>query len=73
MTTIEDSASIGRLIRAERKRQNLTQQELAGLAGVGIRFLRELESGKDSCRLGLTLLVLQTLGLRLTTIGRGDS
>jgi len=41
----------------------LTQTQLAALAGVGIRFVRELERGKVSYRLGLALTVLQILGL----------
>ncbi|MGQ7846080.1 helix-turn-helix domain-containing protein [Granulosicoccus sp. 3-233] len=56
---------LGELIRQERKRQRVTQSELAALAGVGVRFLRELEHGKGSCQLGLALAVLQTLGVTL--------
>ena len=34
-------------VRDTRKRQNLTQEQLAATAGVGVRFIRELEHGKD--------------------------
>ena len=73
ITMISDSAALGQLIRAERKRQQLTQEQLAGVAGVGIRFVRELESGKASCRVGLALTVLQTLGLIVSITSRGAS
>ncbi len=73
MATVSDSLALGQLIRAERKRQQLTQEQLAGVAGVGVRFVRELESGKESCRLGLALIVLQTLGLTVSITNRGAS
>ncbi|MBQ9688352.1 helix-turn-helix transcriptional regulator [bacterium] len=38
-------------IRDKRKLHNLTQQELAERAGVGYRFIRELENGKPSVRM----------------------
>ncbi|SFW30667.1 type II toxin-antitoxin system Y4mF family antitoxin [Nitrosovibrio sp. Nv17] len=72
MQSINDSTALGAVIRAERKRQKLTQEQLAALAGVGIRFVRELEQGKESCRIGLALAVLRTLGLSVNVAGRGD-
>jgi len=72
MDTIQDSASLGQLIRKERKNQRLTQEELAALAGVGVRFVRELENGKESCRVGLALKVMHTLGLSIALYGRGN-
>jgi y4mF family transcriptional regulator len=65
-----DCVSIGSIIRQERKKQQLTQSQLAGLAGVGVRFLREVERGKPSCQLGLTLQVAQTLGLSIHVSSR---
>lgn len=72
MTKIDNSETIGMLVRSERKRQKVTQVELASLAGVGVRFLRELENGKDSCQLGLVLSVLMTLGVSVTATTRAD-
>jgi len=43
----------------------LTQTQLAGLAGTGLRFVSELERGKASVALNKTLAVLAVLGLRL--------
>jgi len=60
-----DASEIGFLIRQERKKQKLTQEQLAALAGVGVRFIREVEHGKLTCQLALVLQVMQTLGLKL--------
>ena len=51
MTTDE----LGRIIRAERRAQGLRQDQLAGAAGVGVRFLSELERGKATARVGKAL------------------
>ena len=53
---------IGKLIRDTRKIQGLRQDELAAAAGVGRRFLVELEAGKETAQLGKTLSVLSALG-----------
>lgn len=70
MTNIQDAEALGGVIRRERKRQRVTQAELAALAGVGVRFLRELEHGKESCQLGRALAVLQTLGISIAATTR---
>lgn len=72
MQTIQNNKILGELIRKERKSQKLTQEELAALAGVGVRFIRELEHGKESCRIGLAIQVMQTLGLSIAVYGRGE-
>lgn len=51
----------------------LDQATAAGLAGVGPRFLSELERGKETVRLGLVLQVLDRLGLELWVAPRGWS
>ena len=55
-------AEIGRIVRASRKDAGLRQDELAGAAGVGLRFLVELERGKATAQIGKTLQVLHALG-----------
>lgn len=69
MIKLEDSHVLGRWVRNERKSQGLTQAQLAGLCGVGVRFVHDLERGKSSVHLGKTLDVLQTLGLNLHLSG----
>ncbi len=56
---------LGRLVRQRRKTSALRQQELAALAGVGSRFVCELENGKATLELGRVLRVMETLGLEL--------
>ena len=55
-------ADIGALVRTARKAQGLRQDELAGAAGVGLRFIVELEAGKPTAQIGKTLQVLEALG-----------
>lgn len=53
---------IGQLIRAARCERGLRQDQLAAAAGVGVRFLVEVEGGKPTAQLGKVLAVLNTLG-----------
>jgi len=73
MQSITNSKSLGFLIRQERKAQKLTQEQLAGLTGVGVRFVRELEAGKESCQIGLALQVAASLGLTVYAGSRRES
>lgn len=66
---LPDAIALGLAIRRARKSQGLTQAELAGLAGTGLRFLSELENGKRTVALGKVLDVLAVLGLRLGVAG----
>jgi y4mF family transcriptional regulator len=72
MRTVTSSQDLGKLIREERRAQSLTQEQLAGLTGVGVRFVRELEAGKDSCQLGRALQVAAALGLSLSVGSRQE-
>ena len=56
-------------IRAERKRQNIRQQDLADLAGVSCRFLSDLENAKPSAEFEKVLGVLAALGVRISLSG----
>ena len=42
---------IGEYIKQERKKAGLTQEEFAMRSGLGLRFVRELEQGKETVRL----------------------
>jgi HTH-type transcriptional regulator/antitoxin HipB len=61
--TTED---IGRLVRETRKGLGVTQKELALTSGTGLRFIIELEKGKETAEIGKVLTILQTLGIQLT-------
>lgn len=53
-------------VKTKRKKLGLTQEKLAGIAGVGVRFLVELEGGdKETLQLGKVQQVLKRLGLSL--------
>ena len=60
----EHARRLGALIRARREAMHLRLDDLASAAGVGRRFLHELETGKPSCQLGLALAVAAAVGLR---------
>lgn len=52
--------TIGFFIKTERKKAGLTQEEFAMRSGLGLRFIRELEQGKQTVRLDK---VNQALGM----------
>ena len=60
------AATIGNLIRETRKRLRVTQKQLALTSGTGLRFIIDVEKGKETCEIGKVLTVLQTLGIKLT-------
>ena len=62
--------SIAEFIKQKRKRLKLTQPELADRAGVGLRFIRELEQGKPSVRLDKVNQVLALFGSELGVIDK---
>ena len=55
-------------IKAKRKSVKLTQPELAEKAGVGLRFIRELEQGKETLRLDKVNQVLQLFGYQVGAV-----
>lgn len=63
-------STIGEAVRRARKGMGLRQDELAAAAGVGLRFLVELERGKPTVQLGRTLAVLAAVGLDLQVVAR---
>ena len=63
--------ALSKMIRDQRILQGLTQQELADLSGVSVRFLGNLERGKESCEFARVLLVTSTLGIILTATSPG--
>lgn len=56
---------IGETVRQERKEIGLRQDELAAAAGVGTRFIVDLEAGKETAEIGKVMKVLQALGCDL--------
>jgi y4mF family transcriptional regulator len=69
---INMNTSIATFIKVKRKQLKLTQPELAEKAGVGIRFVRELEQGKQSVRLDKVNQLLDLFGSELGVIQKTD-
>lgn len=59
------ATSLGQFVASRRKSLKLTQQELAAKAGVGLRFIRELEGGKPTLRMDKVNDVLHLFGHEL--------
>ena len=69
MTIIKTTKELGTEMRKARKLLGLTQSQLALAAGVGIRFIVDLESGKPTLRLEHVLRVIDTLGVQISLTG----
>ena len=59
---------IGKRIKELRKAAKITQVELSERAGVGLRFVRELERGKPTARIDKVKQVLEFFGYRLEVV-----
>ncbi len=55
-------------IKEKRKIANLTQIDLAQKTGVGLRFIRELEQGKETLRIDKVNQVLKLFGHKLLPV-----
>lgn len=60
-----DTNHLGAFIKYKRNELNITQEELAAKAGVGLRFIRELEQGKTTLRIDKVNQVLALFGFEL--------
>ena len=63
---IYKATDLGLLIRKARKVQGLTQSDLAGISGLGIRFIGEVENGKNTAHIGKVMQLASSLGLVLS-------
>ena len=63
MTTLHED--LARFVRAHRRTNRLTQEQLAQLAGVGRRFVSDLENAKPTVRMAQVDAVLHVFGKRL--------
>jgi len=61
----QESMSLSEFLKDKRKKLNLSQQQLAEKAGVGLRFIRDLEQGKTTLRMDKVNQVLKLFGLEL--------
>ncbi|MEQ9298050.1 MAG: helix-turn-helix transcriptional regulator [Cyclobacteriaceae bacterium] len=58
-------SSLSLFIKEKRKHVGMTQEDLSYAAGVGLRFVRELEQGKATLRIDKVNQVLSLFGFEL--------
>lgn len=68
---IEIMNTIAEYVKQKRKEAGLTQQEFAMRSGLGLRFVRELEQGKETVRLDKVNQALGMFGMQAVP-GRMD-
>ncbi len=56
-------SAISEFIRKSRKEAGLTQEDFAMRSGLGLRFVRELEQGKETVRLDKVNIALSMFGM----------
>jgi y4mF family transcriptional regulator len=66
------NSTIAKFVKEKRKQVKITQPELAERAGVGLRFIRELEQGKSTLRLDKVNQVLELFGAEIGVIPNKD-
>lgn len=57
-----ENTTLSKYVKAMRKEHNLTQVDLSEKAGVGLRFVRELEQGKQTLRIDKVNQILNLFG-----------
>jgi HTH-type transcriptional regulator / antitoxin HipB len=63
MLRIKDINKLADLIRETRKKQGISQEDLAGLSNTGVRFIVDLEKAKATCQVEKVFQVINALGL----------
>lgn len=62
---IANTEVLGQWVRDKRKRIGVTQRELSMAAGTGLRWIIDLEKGKETCQIGKVFQVLEALGTQM--------
>lgn len=70
--TVRDSAGLGRAISQIRRRQGLTQADLADMAGINRQYVSEIERGRTTEQTERLLVLLRRLGMELTLTPKGS-
>lgn len=68
---VENVKEIGAIIRSFRKSHQLTLEKVSGITNISMRFLSELERGKETAELGKALSAINKLGLEVIIQPRG--
>ena len=64
---------LGALVRAERKRQSLTLDQVYGVSGLSTRFLSQFERGRPNASLCRVMDALQIMGLEMVVLPRNEA
>ena len=65
---IMEQSSLSKYVKLMRKQYNLTQIDLSEKSGVGLRFVRELEQGKQTLRLDKVNQILNLFGCEVGVV-----
>ena len=60
--------TIGSFIKAKRREAGITQEDFATRSGLGLRFVRELEQGKETVRLDKVNQALSMFGYKVGAV-----
>ncbi|MBR5842942.1 MAG: helix-turn-helix transcriptional regulator [Bacteroidaceae bacterium] len=63
-----EQTTLSRYVKMMRKQYNLTQMDLSEKSGVGLRFVRELEQGKQTLRLDKVNQILNLFGAEVGAV-----
>ena len=69
---LHDAKTFGAAVRAYRKKQGATQIQLAAVANTGVRFIGDLENGKQTVQLDKALRVAKIVGLKIEVPDIGE-
>ncbi len=68
-----EQTTLSKYVKAMRRQYNLTQMELSEKSGVGLRFVRELEQGKQTLRLDKVNQILNLFGAEVGAVSMNKS
>ena len=68
-----EQTTLSKYVKAMRRQYNLTQMELSEKSGVGLRFVRELEQGKQTLRLDKVNQILNLFGTEVGAVPMNKS
>lgn len=72
MVRVYNMSDIGFLVQQKRAELGMTQSQLADVSGKGVRFISELENGKQTMQVGKVLDTLHVLGIDMSLSERGS-
>ncbi len=56
---------LGRAIQDARRKKNIRQSDLADITGTSVKFISDVERGKETIQMDKAFILLRALGLKL--------